>query len=177
MDLQAPIKEILMQHMEIYSLKETDSKKYWCACFLSGTHLLGQSLLQSLNHISQPFWLWGQVTCSQADISELSTRSRCHRCSWCSVLCNLHVDGLSLGYNQLSPQIKSAQNFKPSLSWNSLSPQSSEGRRWGNNILISPQRLLHLCFGKQQTSGLEFHSSCNLFWNQRDFILFWKPST
>lgn len=101
--------------MEIYSLKETDSEKYLCACFLSGTHLLGQNLLQSLNHISQPFWLWGQVTQSQADISELSTASRCHRCSWSSVLSSFHVDGPRRGYNQLSPQIKSAQNFKPSL--------------------------------------------------------------
>lgn len=48
MDLQSPIKEIFMQHMEIYELEEKHSKKYWCAYFLSGTYLVGQSELQRL---------------------------------------------------------------------------------------------------------------------------------
>lgn len=69
----------------------------------------------SLHRISQPFWLWDQLMRSQADISVPARGSRCYRCSWSSVLSNPHVSGSSLGYNQLSPQLKFAQNFKPSL--------------------------------------------------------------
>lgn len=86
-------------------------------CLLSQWDLFARAkpASASLNHISQLFWLWDQVMESQADISVPATGSRCYRCSWSSVLSSPQVAGSSLGNNQLSPPLKFAQNFKPSL--------------------------------------------------------------
>lgn len=136
----------------------------------------------SLNHISKPFWLWDQFIRSQADISVPATGSRCYRWSWFSVLSSLHMAGFSLGYNRL---LNLSLPRTLNLHYNKIFPARDPQRRGRGGIMLSVHPGgYYICDlgtgrhrGSSSTVGLDIEKkSCNLFWNWRDFILFWKPS-